>query len=112
MENKYILVKLDYSWADEFYVNALWVTTQDEYNAFLDKLETLDINDSVEIYFGTNEWISFYSYESLYESLSETNISKEFHDEFIKSVGSSEFGLVSIPSLVEYFEDAEELEKI
>lgn len=104
MENKYILVKLAHSWADEFNVEALWVTTQDEYNAFLDKLVTLDINDSVEIYFGTNEWVSFESYDELYNLLSERLVSKEFYDEFIKVVGSSEFGLISIRNILENFE--------
>lgn len=104
MENKYILVKLDYNWADEFDVKSLWVTTQDEYNAFLDKLSNFDINDSCEIYFGTNECISFESYDELYNSLSERHVSKEFYDEFIKVVGSSEFGLISIRNILENFE--------
>ena len=57
----YLLVKLDMNWADEFDVNAFWVTTQNRYDQFLRTIIEYDFSDNDEIYFGTNEWISFSS---------------------------------------------------
>ena len=54
-----ILVKLNYCWADEFDVDSLWMTTEEEYKEFLDELQDCVISDEKEIYFGTNEFVSF-----------------------------------------------------
>lgn len=97
-----ILVKLDYCWADEFDVNSLWITTIDDYHEFLETIATLDISEYTEIYFGTNEYISFYSYDELVDSLDFEPISDEFYNEFMENIGET-YGLISIPDLLEDF---------
>ena len=101
MEKK-LLVKLNYCWADEFDVEALWMTTEKEYNKFIDQLDKCIINDGTEIYFGTNEYISFESTEELKESLSIQEVSDSFYDEFIYRIGK-EYGLISISEILELY---------
>lgn len=107
MERK-VLVKLNYCWADEFDVEALWMTTEKEYNEYIEKLDKCIIDDSIEIYFGTNEYISFGSTEELKESLSIREVSDSFYNEFIYNIGE-EYGLISISEILErtvdYLED-------
>ena len=57
--DKYLLIKYNGDWADEFDVDLLWVTTEEEFEQWKNELSTKDIDESVEIYFGTNEFISF-----------------------------------------------------
>ena len=96
-----ILVKLNYSYADEFDVNSLWMTTVEEYEEFLNELKELkdNISEYREIYFGTNEYIYFDSYEEIIDSLTTTLVSDDFYNEFIKIIGG-EYGLISISSLL------------
>lgn len=103
---KKILVKMDYCWSDEFDVKSLWVTTKEEFDKFKDELLKLDINEDVEIYFGTNEFVSFYSAEDIINSLIVTEISEDFYNEFIKNIGEN-YGLIEIPYLLEHYYEEE-----
>lgn len=105
MSNK-ILVSLSNSWADEFDVNALWVTTVQEFENFKSELYKRDISEYVEIYFGTNEWIDFDSAGSILDNISITPISEEFYNEFVQKIGQT-YGLISIPGLLEDYEKIE-----
>jgi hypothetical protein len=100
-----VLVNLDYCYADEFNVNGLWVTTLEAYENFLDELEDCEINDDTEIYFGTNEFIIFESYEDITDSLVAKLVSDEFYNDFIKYIGSDTYGIINIPELIERFKD-------
>lgn len=108
-ENKtmsnYVLVILDSNWADEFDVNAFWVTTQEEYDIFINKISKVDLHGQ-EFYFGTNEWISFHSTEDLLSALTVSKITREFYNDLIFYFGET-YGLISIPDLLERFDEDE-----
>ena len=99
---KYILVTLDSNYSDEFDGPSLWVTTQENYDKFLEKLKIKEINQDTEIYFGTNEYRIFDSLASLQEALSIKDISKEFYDGFCKYIGK-EFGMISIVDILDHY---------
>jgi hypothetical protein len=101
MSNK-ILVTLNYSWADEFDIPAMWITSVEEFKKFKKELSELDISEYNEIYFGTNEYVSFSSYSDIINNLIVTNITEQFYEEFLETVGES-FGLISIPDLLDSY---------
>ena len=96
----YLLVKLDMNWADEFDVNAFWVTTQNRYDQFLRTITEYDFSND-EFYFGTNEWISFDSTNEVIRSLQVIPITKEFYDQLITHFGE-EYGLLPITRIEEH----------
>lgn len=100
--DKYLLIKYNGDWADEFDVDLLWVTTEEEFEQWKNELSTKDIDESVEIYFGTNEFISFSSYEEIIENIEVSEISKDFYNTFIKLIGNS-FGLIDLLDLPERY---------
>jgi len=100
-ENK-VLVKLDVDWADEFTVQALWATTQGEYDTLIKVLSEQDIQGQ-DIYYGTNEYFNFDSLEDLLSALTVQEISEAFYVEFINTIGTS-FGMIDISELPNWFE--------
>lgn len=110
----YLLIKLAMNWADEFDVDSFWVTTQARYDRFLKTVINYEFTDDNEIYFGTNEFVSFGSTDELLSSLKVTPITKEFHDQLIAHFGE-EYGLVYLTHIEEYAEqglsEIEEMER-
>lgn len=102
-----ILVELHYNWADEFDIDAIWLTTKDEYNNFINELSKLNVTDYKKIYFGTNEYVSFSSAKKIIRALKVTSVTDVFFNEFTSILGD-EFGLISIPGLLEYYPDNKE----
>ena len=102
----YVIVSLGVNWADEFDVNSLWVTTQEEYEDVLRDIDKNFVSD-VEIYFGTNESICFDSKDDLLECIDSAPISKEFYDEFLTLIGET-YGPLSIPEIAERFKEENE----
>lgn len=94
-----VLVQLRCNYEDEFDVTALWLTTKEEYKNFLDALKTRNIKEDTEIYFGTNECITFNSYDDIVNSLTCMNVSDGFYDEFLKNIGST-YGSIDIPDII------------
>jgi hypothetical protein len=93
---KYLLIKLDTNWADEFDVNAFWVTTDEEFEDWKQMLQKCDIHEGNEICFGTNEYITFDSYEEIIDSLTLIELEEKFALDLIDLFGSS-YGLVDLP---------------
>ena len=87
---KYLLVKLNANYADEFDVDSMWVTTEEDHIALLADLKEHEdnIHDGNEIYFGTNEAIYFDNYEELMHSLDVVEITPEFYNDFLTFVGN------------------------
>lgn len=104
--SKYLLISLDTCWADEFDVNGLWVTTQDEYDVFLKRLNEVNFKNQ-EIYFGTNEAVEYSSKEDFLSDIFVTEVSESFHDEFYSIFQSYTYGMIDIPYLLEIFEGEE-----
>jgi hypothetical protein len=102
MKEKYVLVKLFANYADEFDTYSLWVTTEEEYNNFIDKISKSKEED-VEVCFGTNEDITFFNSEDLLDQLEVKTISEEFYNEFLKIMEGNTFGTLDIPYLLEAF---------
>lgn len=99
----WVLIKLQANYADEFDVDSFWVTTLEDYNNFLKELKNKEFDESgsVDIYFGTNECISFTSIQEILDSLTVTDISAEFAWLLRKHFGE-EYGLLSISEIPEY----------
>ena len=108
---KYLLIKMDGCWADEFDVESLWVTTEDVFEDWKKTLLLKYVNEDKEVYFGTNEWIYFDSVEDILSSLSVIEIDSNFYNKFIEYIGE-EFGLISISSLPNYYDNLEDLEEV
>ena len=100
----YLLVKLDMNWADEFDVNAFWVTTQNRYDQFLRTIIEYDFSDNDELYFGTNEYINFESKEELFNSLVVTEITSSVHSFIIALIGKT-FVVINLETLPEQYSD-------
>ena len=103
----HVIVTMNFCWADEFDVEALWVTSLDGYKNFVDEVKKHDFSDK-EVYFGTNEAITFDSTEKLLSSLRVHQISSITYNELLRVFKSDTFGLISIPSLLDMFEEEEE----
>lgn len=105
-KKEFLLIKLDLNYGDEFDTESLWLTTLKEYEEFLDILEEFknNITEYREIYFGTNEFIYFDSYEHVLDSLTTTLLTEQEYNILLKHIGKS-YGLINIEYLVENFAD-------
>lgn len=99
---KYVLIEMDFCWADEFDVPVLWFTTEDKFTLWKERMSSLDISDDVEIYYGTNEYINFESYEELINSLIIREVSEETYKEMTSFWES--YGLIDLRTLAEWYE--------
>lgn len=110
--SKYIL-KLDYYWADEFSVESLQIATKEQVEEFKNKLYKFEDKDleGIEIYFGTNEFVTFSDVDSILDSLTIEEVSDEFADKLESILGNTSFGLINILYLadcyIEYYKDEE-----
>jgi len=99
----YLLVQLKDNWADKFNVDCLWVTTEEEFKAWKYDLSKRDINERIEIFFGTNEWITFDSFERIINSLIINSISNTFYIDFVNMIGET-FGLIKLDDLSQHYD--------
>lgn len=119
--DKYVLLKMQSNWADEFDFDAFWVTTEDNWKKF--QLDLMSIKDEinfkeVEIYFGTNEWVSFYSAEEIINSIKVFEISK-LEKEFLHKIFGTNYrfsneityGLIDISNLPNHYLEYHEYKK-
>lgn len=75
---QYVLIKYDDNWANEFDVNGFFATTLEEWEKFINEVSKASYPQ--EVYFGTNEFIEFETFEDFYNKLTITKISeKEFN---------------------------------
>lgn len=113
-DKKYILIKWEFDYADEFDVPYFWVTSVEKYNAFRKLLSNNEIDADYEFYFGTNEWINLDS-GVLLDTAKFYLLTKSEYETFYKIFGTtwskntdSEFGLLNIVNRVcEYFDNIE-----
>lgn len=103
--NKYVMV-LSCDWADEFTVEALQIATLEEINSFKNRLDKFkDKNlEGIEIYYGTNEFITFDSVEEISNSITIHEVPCEFADTLEKIIGYRSLGLINILDLPYYYE--------
>lgn len=103
LNNEYfLLITLDFNYADEFDINSLWFATQEEYSSFIENIKYVeDKDDEKEIYFGTNEFI-YISLNDIIDKLNISRISETTYKEMTKLLGKH-FGLFSINSIFKYF---------
>lgn len=104
----FAIVKLSYNYADEFQVEALWLTTENEFISFLEELEKRDISEFYEVPFGTNEFFFFDDLEAITNALTTATISELTFDEMYDIFDGDEFGLISIPGLLDVYPLKEE----
>ena len=104
----FVTVKLSYDYADEFQVEALWLTTGDEFISFLEELEKRDISEFYEVPFGTNEFFFFDDLEAITNALTTATISESTFNEMYDALDGAELGLISIPGLLDVYPLKEE----
>jgi len=84
----YVLVKLSANYADEFDVEGFMVMAADAWEEVKqDTKQVFDGCGSYEWYFGTNEYITFDSYEHWLRCLDETEITEDEFKTIIKLFG-------------------------
>lgn len=85
---KYIFVKASFNYADEFNCKIFGVFTEKAWNKILvDKKKQFDSGEEVEYGFGTNEELTFSSYEDWFRRLDIKTISKDQADVILKVFG-------------------------
>lgn len=99
---KHLLIKLEYCWADEHYVPSIWITTEREFNIWKEELSIRNINEDIEISFGTNQWINFNNYDEIIDSLVIKEISESTYNEIVNFINN--YGLIDLPYLLEAYE--------
>ena len=100
---------LSYDWADEFTAEALQIVTLEEINSFkngLNKFKDRNL-EGLQIYYGTNEFITFDNVEEIYNSITIHEVSDEFADTLEKIIGYKSFGVINILDLPYYYESYE-----
>ena len=113
--SKYFLVSYKEDYADEFYVYGMKIFTKAEYISFLNNQRyAKDLErkgeiktgewDEIELYFGTNEWLSFETVDEIIRAFDIREITEqEFNT--LKNLGLSSFGEQTI---FNFFEDIRE----
>lgn len=86
----HIIVKGEVCYADEFDCEAIFVTTQEKWDSICEKTER-DFNGSVEVCFGTNEYMEFASYEDWIQNFKVCPISEATYNE-LKLIFPRPFG--------------------
>ena len=108
-----LLIKLDTNWADEFDVQGFFTTTRKEWDKHLASAKKyFDTHEEeLELYFGTNEALTFESYEEYESAYSATELSDE-QFALLKTLfgvsysGEIEFGIVDCYE--DYDDDSDE----
>lgn len=107
---KYVFVKSSFNWADEFAAEGCFVQEKQVFDDELSQIEEAFADgrlEDVEVYFGSNEAITFDCFEEYSRGLTVKECTKEFYLEFIELNGRNEHGHVF--SLLEHIEtDGEE----
>jgi len=90
----YYLIKFQSDYADEFDVYGFQIMNEKDYKRFQNTLKEyekyLNINEnSLEYYFGTNESITWESFDDLIKSITISGISAEKTDFLIEQFGDS-----------------------
>ena len=113
--SKYFLVSYKEDYADEFYVYGMKIFTEEEYASFIDNQKyAKDLErkgeivtgefEEIELYFGTNEWLSFETVDEIIRTLDVREITEqEFNT--LKNLGLDSFGEQTI---FNFFEDIRE----
>ena len=116
--SKYFLVRYSVDYADEFDVEGMKIFTEAEYNSFLDNQSyAKDLEEKgerevgewgmIELYFGTNEFLSFDSVDEVIKALEVQEITEqEFNT--LKSLGLDSFGESTIFSFFENIKENED----
>lgn len=113
--SKFYLVRFTEDYADEFDVSGMKIFTEEEYVSFIDNQKyAKDLErkgeivtgefEEIELYFGTNEWLSFETVDEIIKALDVREITEqEFNT--LKNLGLDSFGEQTI---FNFFEDMRE----
>ena len=90
---EYLLVTVDADYADEFDVCHAYAMTREEYDEHVKESKKNIGFGGGDIYFGTNEEISFSSFSDYMSNISVQTISKEDYEAFNRMFGG-DFGMI------------------
>lgn len=112
--SKYFLVRYSVDYCDEFYVDGMKIFTEDEYISFVDnqryareleeKGELEEKEQYIDLYFGSNEFLTFDSVDEIIRELKVREITEQEFNA-LKSLGLDFFGAQAI---FNFFEDIRE----
>jgi hypothetical protein len=91
---KYLLVRFNENWADEFDLRGGWVATQADYRAWCASVQTCRY--PAECYFGTNESIEYTNYDSVMRACVAQPITKTQYN-VLSGLFPGTFGMVVLP---------------
>lgn len=87
----YVFVKMSHDYADEFDVDCCFVADKREFNKNMSIVQlAFDANvfdEDSEFYFGTNEWLQFYSFDDFEMGVNVQDCTEDFYHEFIALCG-------------------------
>lgn len=104
-EDNYLLIKFEYPWADEFDVKSLQVITENEWELLKINAEDRLSQQSIIIYFGTNEFIEIQNYDDFTKSFTIIPITEKFYNDFKKFIGEEEFGQTMVFEVLKVLKD-------
>jgi hypothetical protein len=102
--DKYVFVKLNHDYSDEFDVVGCTVMSEDEWNRQYSEIKRgfdQQLLNGKAFYFGTNEALTFNSFEHFDAGVDVCACSKQFHDEFKKLTFTGRLGYWVVEHLLE-----------
>jgi len=105
--SKFYLVRFTEDYADEFDVSGMKVYTEEEFKVFTDGLKLIEKREDdreIEIYFGTNEYLYFYTKYDFLGIFKAEEISEQEYKTLVR-LGLKEFGHGSVFDYAEHYEE-------
>lgn len=101
-----LLIKLDTNWADEFDVQGFFTTTRKAWDEHLAAVKRyFENSDELELYFGTNEALTFDSYEEYADAYTASELSDEQFSQLVALFGRSYSGEIEFGITARFDED-------
>lgn len=101
---KYLMIKFQDNYADEFDIHGVWFSTEEDYEEFVTAIRKyFEKHTYREVYFGTNESVKYDCADSLLDCMTEVEISKCTYEEMSEKLG--DYGGINLDWI---YEDEEE----
>ena len=91
-ESKYIFVTFESNYADEYDVSGALVMERIKLYEFFDRVIERRGDKPFEIYFGSNEWLTYNNYVDFIQDFKIESITESQYESFISIVGEAETG--------------------
>lgn len=103
--SEYVFVTMSHDYADEFDVECCFVAKKEEFEKQMNVIrlafDASVIEDDHEYYFGTNEYLSFNSFDDFERGVEVKPCSEEFYNEWFNLTAGSAVGFCVLDRLYE-----------